>query len=343
MAKKTDTIVTPTDASPEDVARKLIKPATPNHLQSNEIERSKTAKPATQKQTLLDLDIELQRDINGIEMGVLENGIAFLTQNGLAEVVGVARSVIFDIKNDWEEAYQNGVFSKGRITFIQERLMADGYNEPTLYVSFTKDGTVHYAYPDVVCMAILEYYAYEAQTTSPKASDNFRNFARYGLQKFIYESLGYKRFDSWRYYHDRVSLLQDASPEGFFIVFKEISSMVVDLISAGLTVNDKTIPDISVGMAWGKYWFENNLETQFGDRKHYEHNYPSYYSQSSSNPQKPWAYPDVALPEFRRWFKSEYLLTKFPKYILNKAKLLKGGRDEAEQIAGMYTPKQIEE
>ncbi len=53
-------------------------------------------------------------------------------------------------------------------------------------------------------------------------------------------------------------------------------------------------------------------------------------------------YPDEALPSFRRWFRSQYLTTKFPKYILAKANVLDGGKLEAQQIAEMYNPKKLE-
>jgi hypothetical protein len=66
-----------------------------------------------------------------------------------------------------------------------------------------------------------------------------------------------------------------------------------------------------------------------------------FYPQSASNPQLPWSYPENALGEFRRWFRHEYLPTKFPKYILTKAHLL-GGQVEAKKIANLYQPKQIE-
>ncbi|MDX4034608.1 hypothetical protein QYO99_30065, partial [Pseudomonas aeruginosa] len=51
----------------------------------------------------LDLGVEVQRDVNGIEMGVLENGVPFLTQRGLALVVGIARSVLQTITQEWED------------------------------------------------------------------------------------------------------------------------------------------------------------------------------------------------------------------------------------------------
>ncbi|MGK1439224.1 hypothetical protein ACRE81_26505, partial [Klebsiella pneumoniae] len=64
--------------------------------------------------------------------------------------------------------------------------------------------------------------------------------------------------------------------------------------------------------------------------------------QSLSNPQEANAYPNSALAEFRRWFKNDYLATKFPPYILKKAHLLHGGKDEAIQIGHMYAPKAIQ-
>lgn len=287
----------------------------------------------------LDLGIEVQKDINGIEMGVLDNGIPYLTQRGIAGVTGVARSLIQTITKEWEEHYQDNVIGKDRISYFKQYLFDKGFNEPTLHIETVQNGTIHYAYPDVVCMAFLEFYAFESKTDNSLALGNYRKFAAFGLRRFIYESLDYTPGDKWKYHHDRVSLLKDSAPSGYFTVFQEITGLVVDLITADLTVNHKTVPDISVGIAWSKYWNENELENKFGARIAYEHNYPNYYPQSASNPQKPNAYPDAALPQFRQWFKQVYLLTKFPAYMLTKAKLLPGGRQEAVQIGGMYQNK----
>src|SRR5580704_3155891 len=113
---------------------------------------------------------------------------------------------------------------------------------------------------------------------------------------------------------------------------------MTDLIAAGLPVNDKTIPDLSVGQHWGKYWSARNFDAEYGPRVKYDHYYPSYYPQAQSNPQEPWAYPDAALPAFRHWFRHEYLPTKYPKYILTKSHLI-GGQRKALEIAGLYSPK----
>lgn len=292
-------------------------------------------------QLTLDLGVEVQKDIDGIEMGVLENGISFLTQSGLAKIAGTSRKAIFDISQEWENHYDDNVIGKDRISFIKSYLFDKGFYEKKLFIETKKDSAVHHAYPDIVCMAILEFYSFESKTKNDMALNSYRKLATYGLQKFIYDSLGYTPGDKWKYHNDRVSILKNSSPEGFFVVFHEVTGLIVDLISADLTVNHKTIPDISVGQHWAKYWKENNLEAKFGQRKEFEHNYPDYYPQAESNPQKPWAYPDTSLAEFRKWFKREYLPTKFPKYILSKANVLSGGKQEAEKIASLYNSKQI--
>lgn len=300
-----------------------------------------TNQPATPVQGVLDLGIEVQRDVNGIEMGVLENGIPFLTQRGLAKIAGVHRSGISDITQEWEDKFDDDIARKDRNGFLREYLSKNGYSERKLYIETKKDGVVNFAYPDIVCMAIIEYYAFEAKSPNKEAIENFRRLAAFGLQKFIYDALQYIPSDRWKHYHDRVSILQNAAPDGHWIIFNEITGLIVDLINANLTVNDKTIPDISVGIAWSAYWETNSLAKKYGGRVKCEHNYPPYFRQAASNPQYPWAYPDASLPEFKKWFRHEYLLTKFPRYILTKAKVLPGGSTEAQRIGALYQHKQI--
>jgi hypothetical protein len=344
-----DKIVSPIDAPFEDVVQKLVQPAGGKLNKNNPLTGKMALQPAPQKQYVLDLGVEVQKEINGVEMGVLENGIPFLSQKGLAKVAGVARSVIFDISQDWEEHFDDPVITKNRLSYLKEYLFAKGYKEPKLYIETVKEGSVNHAYPDVVCMAILEYYSFESKgATNPAdpkgtanvALQNYRRLATYGLQKFIYDALKYTPSDPWKMYHARVSLLQGSAPVGYFIVFHEIAPMIVDLINGGLTVNDHTVPDGSVGGCWGRYWEENALDSDFSSRIKYAHFYPAEFPQSKSNPQMAWAYPDAALPAFRKWFREEYLITKFPKYMLTKANVL-GGPEKAKQIGNMYQPKQI--
>ena len=285
---------------------------------------------------LFDVDVEVENEVSGIEMGVLDNGMAYLTQSGLAAMVGISRQTIANISKEWEADHDNDLIDpKTRIGYIRERLLNDGYDMSSLYVA-TKKGN-HHAYPDLVCVAILEYFAFESKNPNQKARNNFRRLAGHGFRQFVYASLHYQPEDPWKHYHDRVSLLRDSSPDGYFFVFNEVDGMIVDLIRNGIRVNDKTIPDISIGAAWGNYWTSNpSLNDACGDRKLAKHSYPPYFPQAKSNPQDIWAYPDSSLPEFRFWFKNIYLTTKFPSYILKKAKLLKGGSREARRLSEMY-------
>lgn len=342
--KKPEQIIEPIDAPFEAVARAVGKPkvAARKPKQINELGLKNAVQVAAPKQVPLDLGIEVQRDVNGIEMGVLANGIPYLTQRGLSAITGIARFAIQGITNDWEEHFNDEVLGKDRISFFKDYLFRNGYREPKLYIESVESGTTHYAYPDVVCMAFLEYYAFESKADSDKALENYRKFARFGLGRFIYEALDYTPEDKWKYYHDRVSLLKDSAPPGYFIIFQEVTGLTVDLITNDLPVNSKTIVDGSVGIHWATYWKENDLESRYGARIEYAHNYPEYFPQARSNPQPAKAYPDAALADFRRWFKQVYLLTKFPAYMLTKAKLLPGGKDEALQIGGMYQNKALE-
>ena len=334
-------IIDPIDADFDEVARKLVTPDTPLSKGINGLSTKSALSPATPRQGVLDLGVEVERVVGGIEMGVLENGLPYLTQRGLAEMSGAARKTIQELSQEWEEAQKSGIFPRGRMTYFREYLLPKGYDESQLFIEIRKDGSPHYAYPDVVCMAVVEYFAFEAQRTNDTAITNFRNLARYGLQKFIYDALGYVPEDPWKLFSARVSLLKDSVPIGYFSVFKESTGLVVDLIHAGLPVNQHTIPDSSVGGTWGRYWTTSNLAAKYRERIEYPHYYPPEYPQSASNPQRAWAYPNEAWAEFQDWFRTVYLPTKYPVYILKKANLLPGGEGEARQLAAMYEAKGI--
>lgn len=335
--------IQPIEADFDAVAKAMVTPAPLLSRKTNALTTVSGQTPAAPRQGVLDLGIEVERVVGGIEMGVLENGIPYLTQRGLADMSGAARSTIQELTQEWQEAQATGVWPRGRMQFFRDYLTKNGFDEPRLYIEITKDGSPHYAYPDVVCMVMVEYFAFEAQRTNETAIANFRNLARYGLQKFIYDALGYVPDDPWKLFNARVSLLKDSVPLGYFSVFKESNGLVVDLINAGLPVNQHTMPDGSVGGTWGPYWTKNGLAERYGDRIEYLHYFPPEYPQSASNPQKAWAYPDQALAEFRHWFRVVYLQTKYPAYILKKANVLPGGVADAQQLAALYEPKAIED
>jgi len=173
-------------------------------------------------------------------------------------------------------------------------------------------------------MAVLEYYAFDAkQGSAETAQKNYRLLARSSFKAFIYKAVGYnpetQLATGWQQFHDRVSLVYGAVPNGYFSVFKEIADIVIRLGHAKMHIDHEFVPDISVGIHWGKHWVRSGFELVFGLRKKYEHNYPSYFPQAISNPQEPWCYPDAALAEFRRWVREEYMKKgKFDAYISTK-------------------------
>lgn len=329
----------PIDGDYEDVARKMVAAAPPLP--------TTTGFPAMPKQSLvpnktpLDLDIEVERTIGGIEMGVLQNGTAYLTQTGLEEVAGISRSTLFEISQEWDDVSKGEAFSRrSRIAFFHDHLSENGYTDPHLYIEIVRNGTPYYAYPDIVCMAFLEYFAFEALKKNARAVENYRNFARSGFQEFVYKALGYTPPDTWKHLHDRIAMPNGSAPESYFTVFNEVTGLSLDLISADLSVSDKTIPAIGVDKSWSDHWAKSYFDDVFGTRIKYEPDYAAHYPQAASNPQLPWAYPNEALAEFRRWFRHDYLTTRFPRYILTKSKLL-SERPKVKQTAVSTPPKSV--
>jgi hypothetical protein len=261
--------------------------------------------------------VEKQAEINGVEMGVLENGIPYLTESGLARMCGIDRKVLNRLAVGWDEEQ-----FKPRGRAISQLLEQGGYNEPTLFLKSEHRGTEINAYTEPVCLALLEYYAFVVEDPRPEAVRAFRTLARATFRKFIYDAVGYSPehavLDKWKHFHDRVDLTQDAAPVGYWGVFREIAIMIVPMIRAGVMISDRVVPDISVGKAWSDFWKEHDLESQHGERTRYDHEYPDYYPQSKSNPQPSFAYPNAALGTFRDWLQKNYILSKFPRYLLGQ-------------------------
>jgi len=264
------------------------------------------------------LQVEKQVEYDGIEMGVLENGVPYLSERGLARMCGINRAVLNRLAVNWAEERV-----KGRGSVIRNILIDSGYDEDTLFIKSINSGQEVNAYTEPVCLALLEYYAFEADNPRQEAAKAYRTLARHTFRQFVYAGTGYsphqQAIDSWKHYHDRVDMLATAVPRGFFGVFHEIAVMIVPMIHSGVLVSDKTVPDISVGKVWSKYWKDNELSQKYGERVHYDHEYPSYYPQSKSNPQPAYAYPERALGVFREWLRENYIYKHFPKYLLGQA------------------------
>lgn len=269
----------------------------------------------------LDLGIEADTERDGIGMGVLSDGTPYLNQRGLATLCGVMNAHIGTISSQWIEEDQ-----KPRIASIKTIMGKTGSVPASPHIEVMHKGVAHFCYPSDVCLAILEYYAFDAGTNcKPEARDNFRTLAGSKLRELIYSQVGYDpsgarthKFAKW---HERVALNHQSAPRGYFSVFNEAHTIFYELIIAGADIDESFIIDISIGVHWGKYWSENDLDKEYGKREKWPHRYPESHPQSKSNPQEAWCYPLAALGHYREWLQSVYLDGgKFAGYLNKKVK-----------------------
>jgi hypothetical protein len=269
------------------------------------------------EQLRLDLQVAAEREIDGVGMGVLSDGTPYLTLRGLARMCGVDHASIVRITADW---FAQPL--KPREQKIRELVRSQGVDDGVAFIAVPMNGTIYHAVPAAVCMAVLEYYAFEARGEGDQAARSYRILARKGFNDFIYAQVGYNPTGApniaWKQFHDRVSLTYHTVPNGYFSIFKELADIFVTLIRAGANLGPQFVPDISVGQLWAKHWAAGSLDIVYGDRIKYEHNYPIYFPQAASNPQHPYCYPDDALGEFRRWVRDEYIAKRMPDYLTQK-------------------------
>ncbi len=76
---------------------------------------SKSDQTPAPYQMSLDLGVEVEKTVEGMEMGVLQNGIPYLTQRDLATMSGAARATIFEVTQEWEQSFGDPIPAKGRM------------------------------------------------------------------------------------------------------------------------------------------------------------------------------------------------------------------------------------
>ncbi len=119
---------------------------------------------------------------DGMGMGMLSNGEAYLTQRGLAALCGVQNAHIGNISRDWHE-------DKPRIQAIRARLARYGDFRDTPHRVLSYQGRRLYCYDLAVCQAVLDYYAVDAGSkTQVEAQENRVRFRGNGLLSFIITS-----------------------------------------------------------------------------------------------------------------------------------------------------------
>lgn len=274
-------------------------------------------RPISPRQGNLQLFPVKEVEVEGVAMGVLNDGTPYLTGRGLAEMCGVHHSVIQDISSDWASERL-----KPRGKKIDTVLLDQGIDVDSLYIPSSETKRDHYPYPDYVCMAILEYYAFDAsQANNATALRNYRLLARQTLREFIFRSVGIDPRNpvsgAWKCFQERI-ILNDKIPSGFFSVFREMVDITVPLINAGFELGPKTVPDISVGTRWANHWKRNNLSEKYGEIQKHPHVYPDWFPQSKAGKVPANIYPEEALGEFRRWLREDYVPKGFKDYLADK-------------------------
>jgi hypothetical protein len=295
------------------------KEITSNANRISVLAQNSARKEIAPKQGRLDLAIEKDAEFGGIGMGVLSDGTPYLNQRGLAALCGVQNAHIGTISSQWNDNPE-----KPRIAAIKNILLKAGMSAPAAHIEVQHKGVGHYCYPAEICLAVLEYYAFDAgANVQEQARDNFRALAGSKLRELIYRQVGYdptglKRFDKW---HERLALNFQSAPKGFFHVFNEAHTIIYELIQAGADIGEKFVVDISIGQHWSKHWVDGGLAGEFGERCKYPHRYPVSHPQALSNPQESWCYPLSSLGAYREWLQEKYIEGgKLNQYISGKVK-----------------------
>jgi hypothetical protein len=187
------------------------------------------------EQIELNLQVVTSKEVDGVEMGVLNDGTPFLTERGLARITGVKRNAIAYQAQTYAR-YKGGQLSPSKMAEI---LNGYGFEGGQLFFKINHEGQEVNAYPDIVCMAFLTYYAFKAgKYCTLDAEKHFFLLANKSLRDYIYSMTGYdparQVVQSWKHFHDR--LLLNPIPAGYFSVFSETAQLVLQSVRAGLIV-----------------------------------------------------------------------------------------------------------
>lgn len=296
------------------------------------------------KQMILKLEPIRHQEVNSIAMGILPNGETYLSLNGLARFCGVSPSVIIDFSQEWTQGVAQGKPRGLKIC----NLICEWTEQDKVPISLCVEivsknsitGVIH-AVPELICMAILDYYAHYADDKKDEALKNYRIAARYGLRKYIYEQLNYDETailnQSWNLLRERILL--NEKPAGYYTMFDEATGIIASLIRGGIKVDDSIMPDGSLGNHWGRYWSSNNFDNKYGRREKIQHRFPDSYRQLDPDV---WAYPNSSLAEFRNWLENNYLPEKYPAYIKNRVKDGKVSADKMAVLISAVLPPSLE-
>lgn len=101
-------------------------------------------------------------------------------------------------------------------------------------------------------------------------------------------------------------------PPGYFSIYGELHSYIVQLEAQGYIFPESKVPDISVGKCWC-HW----LKTVGGENIENPHQFPSYrhYYPDNRGCQPARLYPNRLRGTFHDWLIKSYFQSKLPDYI----------------------------
>jgi hypothetical protein len=216
-------------------------------------------------------------NFDGFELGVLIDGIPFASAGGLAVLCGVTTKTITDVGQ-----YVDNDDDKFRSGKIANLLTEYDYQGDKLYEILLHDGQEIYAYSEPVCMAFLEYYAYEAgKRCTQKAKNLARALMRKSFKDFVYELVGYKetkRSSFSEYVLSRFLIHHDVDemrlPDGYFCLFDKMIELLQKFdLSIDYVLSDQWYdvskgdvrflePDISLGQHFSQLFTSDVAERQ---------------------------------------------------------------------------------
>lgn len=253
-----------------------------------------------------------------IEVGVLRDGTPFLSGRGLARACGISNSTLVG----WGEIVPS-LGDKNRAGKIAKLLATYGYQSDRFFVRIvdsTKFGgkASISAYPYQVCMAFLDYYAFEASKET--ARNSLRVLSEKQLPQFIYEAIGYSSLAVAK------TPLTSASdrpytfvPEGYFSISQATARGKIHSVQTTLNFDTQTTTYLNLEKAWNHHWDIHKLWEHYGQHIAYLPLKDRYLPQAAvSKAIKTYVYPISALGEFKEWLNWQYIPERFPSYLHRK-------------------------
>jgi len=250
-----------------------------------------------------------------IEVGILPDGTPFMSGRELARACGISNSTLVG----WGEVTPQ-VGDRHRAGKLANLLATYRYQGDRLFVPipngtrFSGRANVS-AYPYQVCMALLDYYAFEANKEA--ARNSLRLLSEKQLPQFICEVVQTPpepakspQTIAPKYDPFQRRPLRDGIPVGYFSVGQLLASeqprsLPLTELRVALLVN--------IDKAWNRYWNIQGLGREYGDR----FAMPQRTLNDWARPRQ-YVYPKAALVAFQDWLALQYLPERYPSYLQRK-------------------------